>query len=178
MAFDPAYTELIFHYPLCANLEAIIRADFADALAWAKTKNGCTGTTPTFVVHLQCADISEDTLTPAVAIHPTVIEPEVSLDRARITTQLAVNVMIMISGGEPNELSVKLDTYVLAMAQLWLSAPSAELFAGYHLAAKAIGGNRREIVQIPLGEDDQPKARKGKYFRTALVGLLTSFEGA
>lgn len=178
MAFSAAYTELIFHYPLVSNLLSVIRTDFADALAWAKTKNGYAGATPVFATHLQCADLSEDTLTPAIALHPIVIEPELSLDAGRHTVQLAINAMLMLSGGEVNDLSHKLDTYVLALAQLWHSTASGVLFAGYHASARAVGGNRREIVQIPLGEDDQVKVRKGKYFRTALIGLLTSYECA
>lgn len=177
MAFDPLYPELILHFPLVSNLLAVTRADFADALTWAKGITQYGGVTPDFAVRLQCADLSEDTLTPALALHPLTAQTEFSDDR-RLTNRLAINAMIMLAGDEPNDLAHALDTYALAFAQLWLSASSADLFDGYHISAKSIGGNRRQVVEIPYGEDDAPKVRHGKYFRTAIVGLLTGFECA
>lgn len=177
MAFNPLYTELILHFPLVPNFLGIIRADFADALTWAKTKTLYAGSTPDFAVHLQCSDLSEDTKTPAIALHPLTAQPELS-DDYRIINKLAINAMIMLSGEEPNDLAHALDTYALALAQLWLSAASSELFVGYHASAKRVGGNRREVIEVPYGEDDAPKVRHGKYFRTAIVGLMTGFECA
>lgn len=176
VAFNALYSELIFHYPMMGNWQAIIRADMTDAIAWAKTKTGYAGAVPDFITHLECATLSEDTKTPAIALHPVLVTPEISLDMARVTTMLDFNALILIRGDEPNDLSIILDTYVLALAALWLQAPSATLFDGYHASAMTVGGNRREISFIALGEEDAPRIIKGKYLRTAQVGFQTSFE--
>lgn len=178
VAFNALYSELIFHYPMMSNWQAIIRADMTEAIAWAKAKTGYTGDVPDFITHLECATLSEDTKTPAIALHPVLVVPEISADKARITTALDFNALILIRGDEPNDLSIILDTYILALAALWLQAPSSSLFANYHASAKTIGGNRREITSIGLGEEDAPRIVKGKYLRTALIGLQTSFECA
>ena len=174
MAFDPLYAELRLHHPMLVNLLGIIRADGNAALQWAKTQQGYSGSIADFAVYLECADISQDTLTPVVALHATGAEPS-RADDVLLNVPLDFNLMLMISGDEPNDVDKQLSVYVLAMSQLWYSCESSDLFSGYHASAKQIGGNRRAIVGIAYGEDDAPKVRKGKYFRTAILALRTDF---
>lgn len=175
MAFAAIFPELIFAYPLIPNLLAVIKDQMDEALTWAKTQNLCAETTPVFARHLESTMISESGALPAVALKETAITPVLNADGAMVEVELEIDMFLMVRGSEPNGLALVLDTYLLALSQLWYQTETATLFAGYHQSAKVIGSSRRDIEAIVCDEIDRSEQKQGFYYRTALMRLKTSF---
>lgn len=177
MAFSPSVNELKFAYPLLSNWLGIIRADFAEALTWAKTANGYTGATPDFVRHLESARINGETEVPVVAVRAVGATPTLNENQTLVEVVVEFDTFLMIGGSNPDTLSYTIDTYVLALSQLWYQAVTDQLFASYHDSAKRIGNSTRELLGVAFGENvtDDEKIRKGQYRRTALLRMETKF---
>lgn len=177
MAFSAIHTELRLAYPLISNWLAIIRADFAAALAWAKTQNGYTGTTPNIARHLESVRVNEETETPVIALRVVSADCVEQENSPLVEVVIEFDNFLMIGGTDPDDLSRAIDAYALALSELWYQADDATLFNGYAASSKVVGGSMREILGLSLGENvtNDERIRKGQYKRTALLRMQATF---
>lgn len=177
MAFAPIHSELRLSYPLIGNWLQIIRDDFTTALAWAKLQNGYTGQTPDIARHLESIRVSDETETPVIALRVVSADCLEQENSPLVEVVVEFDNFLMVSGADPDDLSRAIDTYALALAELWFQSDEAQLFSGYAAGAVSVGGSTRQILGMGFGENvaNDERIRKGQYRRTALLRMQTTF---
>lgn len=159
MSWLPRYPNWHFGIPLGENLKAVFLQHQTDALAWAQTVSGGTGTLTDFARILVCDRVSEEF--PFLGIYPVTDQPSYE-DALEHSDQIGFE--IECNGSKPEALAREVKARVAAVRQMVLTASGDELFVNFAGISKAIielGPAIYDPVEV------RDATRNGQYYQVA-----------